>query len=364
MKILFLGDPDSANTSSWIDGLRQQGCEVVVGSARSDGGADVFPLGPAWLPARLRILFGRKDALALIGRVRPDVVVAYRVTSYGYLGARTGFHPLAVAAQNEQITYMRHPFLPMRLLLERFARRAVAAADLFHAWGGNLRDGLLRFGADPDKILVLHRGVDLSVFAADLAARRYSAANPVFVSTRSLAPEYRIDQLIRAFKLLLGELPGAKLEIIGDGPERGRLEDFANDLGLEGKVSFLGRLPRREVAARLAQADIYISLIETEGVSSSLVEACAAGLTPIVFDMAASRDLVQDGVNGFLLDDISSPARVAALMRRCAEAVELRRSAAAFNAKLAQERFDNRRNLAAFVERYRQLAAQGGRLDF
>ena len=359
MKILFLGDPDSANTSSWIDGLRQGGCDVVVGSARSDGSAGVFPLGPSWLPARLRILFGRKDALALVERFRPDLVIAYRVTSYGYLGARLGFHPLAIAAQNEQITYMRHPFLPLKLLLERFARRAVAAADLFHAWGGNLRDGLLRFGADPDKILVLHRGVDLSVFSADLAARSYSAASPVFVSTRALAPEYRLDQLIRAFKLLVGELPGARLEIIGDGSERGRLEDFAKDLGLADKVSFLGRLPRREVAARLAAAEIYISLIETEGVSSSLIEACAAGLTPILFDMPASRDLVQDGVNGFLLDDISSPARVAAAMRRCAEAVELRRSAAVLNAKLAQERFDNRRNLAAFVERYRQLA--GGR---
>ncbi len=355
MKILFLGEPKSANTMSWVDGLRRHGCEVAIASARvADEGRDVFPLRNPSLPPRMRLLLGGGDLRLLIARLQPDLLLAYRVTSYGYLAAGSGFHPLVIAAQNEQITFMPKPFPLQKMVLGHFARRAIRDADLLHAWGPNIRDGLVRFGADEDRILLLHRGIDLSVFHPLDAPPPFDPERPVFVSTRSLTQEYLIDQLIHGFRKLVDMIPGASLVIIGGGPERERLERLSAELRLAGSVLFKGVLQRESLADELRKANFYVSIIPTEGVSSSLLEACACGIVPLVFDMQASRDVIQDQVNGVLVKD-ASPAALAETMSAAVGRPELRRVAYERNPAAMRSRFDAEANLRVFVDRYKAL---------
>ena len=166
MKILFLGEPDSPNTQSWIEGLRDAGCDVILASVRSDGSDGAIPIGNINLPPRIRILTGTRQLKKIIAKEKPDILLAYRVTSYGYLAAKTNFHPLVLAAQNEQIVYLPNPSFIRYKFLERCAEFAISKADLMHSWGKNITDGLIKFGANKNKILTLHRGIDIDSFTS------------------------------------------------------------------------------------------------------------------------------------------------------------------------------------------------------
>ena len=353
MKILFLGEPESPNTQSWITGLRDQGCEVVLASVRTDGNGDALAIGNPGLPPRLRILSGVSHLKRIIAEIKPDILLAYRVTSYGYLAAKTGFHPLVIAAQNEQIVYLPNPTFLRRKFLEKCARYAIRKADFMHAWSENIAAGLVKFGADKDKILTLHRGIDMSIFSSDKKSHLKDDA-PVFISTRSLAPEYRIENVIEAFSLLHKQIPGAVLKIVGSGSEESRLKQLASDLNLTDAVCFLGRLPHHALVKELKESDIYISVIETEGMSSSLIEAAVCGVLPIVSDMPASRLIVEDGVNGFLLRECSSGHLHELMLGAVSDYNKMRDSVAENSRKVCRD-FDRISNQKIFLERYRGL---------
>jgi len=355
MKILFLGEPSSPNTMSWVEGMRDLGCEVVLASVRSDGSDGAWPIGPVSFPPRIRALLGVGDVKHLIRDIAPDVMIAYRVTSYGYIAAKSGFHPLVLAAQNEGIVFLRKPSWWRREILERFARYAVERADMLHAWSPNIRDGLLAFGADEGKILTMHRGIDISgVPEKPRGGRKFDAGRPVFVSTRSLYPEYRLDLLLKAFRRVLDHIPGARLKIAGDGPERAELERLRSDLALDEAVEFPGRLPADALHTLLRESDIYVSIIATEGMSSSLIEAVAHGLLPVVWDMPASKTLVENGVNGILVVDDHPDDIAGAMARASAEFAEFE-SGLAENAARVKSEFDRLKNIGVFLEKYKEL---------
>ena len=277
MKILFLGEPGSANTNSWIEGLRDQGCDVHLASVRTDGSDGTIPIGSSIMPPRIRVLTGVHSLKQIIAKIKPDILIAYRITSYGYLAAKTKFHPLVLAAQNEQIVYLPNPSFLRRKFLEKCAKFAIKNGDLIHSWSENITQGLLKFGADKAKILTLHRGIDLDAFLSisnNNNARQISECDkkPVFISTRSLAPEYLIDKLIDAFKLVVDKIPDAKLEIAGSGSEEGVLKQQVENLKLTKSVTFHGNLNKISLINLISSSNIYVSLIQTEGLSSSLIE--------------------------------------------------------------------------------------------
>jgi glycosyltransferase involved in cell wall biosynthesis len=353
MKILFLGEPDSPNTISWVTGLRKQGCDVTLASVRTNGNEDALAVGNPALPPRIRILTGVSHLQKIIAEIKPDLLLAYRVTSYGYLAAKTGFHPLVIAAQNEQIVYLPKPTFLRRKFLEKCAKFAIKKADLMHAWADNIADGLVKFGAERDKILVLHRGIDMEIFK-DCKKRKFDKNAPVFISTRSLAPEYRIEKVIQAFAETLDKLPGAVLKIVGSGSEEERLKQIAADCRIEKHVHFLGRVNHQKLVQELQESDIYISIIETEGMSSSLIESTACGLLPIVTDMPASKKIIEDGVNGFLIDDIEG-GKLSDIMLNAVEKYREMEPELTKNSARIKKAFNRTENQKAFIEKYQEL---------
>ncbi len=353
MKILFLGEPGSPNTISWANGLRQLGCEVHIASARTDGSDDNLPIGHEFLPPRLRILFGLLSLKKIIRNLKPDLIIAYHIPSYGFLAALTGFRPLVTAAMNEQIVHLPKPNPFRRKILSRLTRFAIRRSDLIHAWGANIKDGLLRFGADREKILVLHRGINLDNFKAP-GRKSFDPDKPVFISTRSLYPHYMIDALVQAFARVVEKVPAATLEIVGDGPELGKLKDLAENLNLGSNVHFTGRVEPDKIGSVLESGDIYVSLITTEGVSSSLLEAMVMQLLPIVPDIPSSRALLENGQNGMLFHD-STPQAVADQMLKAVANYQKFIPELEKNSSRVKKAFDRKKNLSIFLDRYSAL---------
>jgi glycosyltransferase involved in cell wall biosynthesis len=339
---------------TWIEGLKEAGAILKVASARSDGSNGVIPLGPPGLSARLRMLLGIKDLKRLIAKFNPDVIVGYRITSYGFMGATSGFHPFVAAAQNEQIIFMRKKNWLIEKILTFFARRAVRHADMLHAWSPNIAEGLKKFGAEESRILVMHRGINTDIFTKS-ADRLYKAKSPRLVSTRSLYSEYRLDDVIKALAVVKEKYPDAVLTVIGTGPEKKRLEALARSLELEKNIKFTGKLNLQELALLLSESDIYISLIRTEGLSSSLLEACSCGVLPVVADIPASSTVIKNGINGILLPETSS-REVGEAVCLAFENTELRQYCAEYNPEMIRQKFDRGKNIRFFMEKYKELA--------
>ncbi|MFZ6030163.1 MAG: glycosyltransferase family 4 protein [Chloroflexota bacterium] len=124
----------------------------------------------------------------------------------------------------------------------------------------------------------------------------------LMVSVGRLAKEKNWELLLQVVALMT-DMPHLHLALIGDGPECHNLQRLAAELGIAGQVSFVGEVPFDEVPAFLKAADFFAfaSVTETQGLVT--VEAMAAGLPVVAIDASGTRDIVQDGVQGFLVAD-------------------------------------------------------------
>ncbi len=118
----------------------------------------------------------------------------------------------------------------------------------------------------------------------------------------------------------------AHLNIVGDGTERLSLEDLVRRSGLESQITFTGGLERALVAHQLKQSDVFVSLSRSDGLSTSLVEALACGLFPVVSDIPSNRQVVEHGRNGLLVDG-DNPDDIAAALVMAASNRDLREHA-------------------------------------
>jgi glycosyltransferase involved in cell wall biosynthesis len=295
---------------------------------------------------KLGYLRSIKRIRRLISEISPDVLVGYRVASYGYVGARTGFRPLVVVAQGQNIITPRRS-LPKRV----FALTAIREASLLHSWAPHVTERLVELGADPGRILTCHRGIDITLFSPGAASERAPAS---VIVTRNLCSWYRIDVIVRALALAQSDVVNLTGSIVGDGDAEQDLRQLAGELGVAGAVEFTGRVPHEELPALLRRSSIYASSVRTDGVSASLLEAMATGCFPIVRDNAANRHWIEHGTNGLLVANGDPAAYAAAITTACRD-LELVANAARLNKKIVSERADSVRNMRTIERAYQRL---------
>ena len=181
----------------------------------------------------------------------------------------------------------------------------------------------------PERIEVIPVGIDLERIAKIAPARE---STDVLFAGR-LIHEKRVDLLLNAIAVAKKEIPTITCAIIGDGPERGLLEDLAVKLGVEENVSFTGFVDQDGLTAYMKASKVFVLPSIREGFGLVIVEANACGLPVISIrhDMSAVRELVEDGVNGFLVNDISS--------REIAEAITKLVTDEALRERLAENGF-------------------------
>jgi glycosyltransferase involved in cell wall biosynthesis len=117
------------------------------------------------------------------------------------------------------------------------------------------------------------------------------------ISVGRFAPPKDFGTLLRAVAGLQGD--GVVTTLLGDGPHRRLLESEIAELGLAGSVTLAGDVP--DVAARLAEADVFVLSSRSEGMPISVLEAMAAGLPVVATDVGGLREVVDDAVTGFLV---------------------------------------------------------------
>ncbi len=120
----------------------------------------------------------------------------------------------------------------------------------------------------------------------------------VFLNVCLLTKKKRVDLLLRAFAKKFKGACNVKLEIGGDGPERSKLVDLAESLGISGQVEFLGMLSREKVVEAMSRADVFVLNSEYETFGVVVAEALALGKPVIATRCGGPEDIVgeEDGI--------------------------------------------------------------------
>ncbi|GAA3372617.1 glycosyltransferase [Streptomyces sannanensis] len=258
---------------------------------------------------------GNRDLTALarltrlVRRGRYDVVHThlYRACVYGRLAARLAGVRTVVATEHSlgaaQIEGrpLRAGVRSLYLATERLSTATVAVSATV---AQRLRD----WGVPPPRIHVVPNGIEAHRFRYDSAARRavrdrIGLPHDAFVvgGVGRLAEGKRFDILVRA----VAALPGARLLVVGEGPERARLHELAGRLGAADRVLLTGACedpPRRAVEpglpGLLSAMDVFVSASPEEAFGLAVVEALAAGLPVLHVTCPAVDDLPPDAAPG------------------------------------------------------------------
>jgi N-acetyl-alpha-D-glucosaminyl L-malate synthase BshA len=155
------------------------------------------------------------------------------------------------------------------------------------------------------------------------------AAKPrVLFHGSSFRPLKRVGDAVHALAILRRDREVA-LVLVGDGPERARVEALSRDLGQGDHVRFLGAMPRFEDL--LSRADLFLLPSETESFGLAALEALASGVPVVATAVGGVREVVQHGVTGLLVPP-GDPAAIVAAARSLLED-EPRRLAMAHSAR-------------------------------
>lgn len=144
---------------------------------------------------------------------------------------------------------------------------------------------------------------------AAVRPEKLSPGTVVFVGR--LTRQKALDVALRA----VAAVPAARLLLVGDGPERESLERLAAELGLDGRVSFLGARSRDDALRLLAGAEAAVLSSEWENLPHAAVESLAVGTPVVATAVGGVPEVVRDGVNGLLVPPGSVSAFAAALGR-------------------------------------------------
>lgn len=219
-------------------------------------------------------------------------------------------------------------------------------------------EALVRLGANPHRIRCIGNPVEppppLDAAERKALRRRVGVLDGpgdhwLWAHVANLRPVKDQATLLRGFALARRAGPRRQsLCLLGDGPERARLEALARELGLAESVHFLGF--RDDVARWLQAADGFALSSRSEALPMSLLEACLAGCLPVATDVGGVGEVVEEGVTGWLCAPGSPEALGAALARALADP-----QASARVASVARERVRERFSVDAVLRAYIEL---------
>jgi glycosyltransferase involved in cell wall biosynthesis len=242
---------------------------------------------------------------------RPDVIDAHFFYPDGVAAALLGREfglPVVITARGTDLNLMLQYALPRRMIAWA-AGRAAAMVTVCQA----LKDELTGTGVADERVTVLRNGVDLQAFrpvdGSAIRSRHLKGNERLLLSVGLLIPRKGHDLIVRA----LAQLPDCRLLIAGEGPERGRLEALAAELGVADRVTLLGRVPHGELAAYYSAADALVLASSREGWANVLLEAMACGTPVAASDVWGTPEVVATPAAGRLLPSRTADGIVQAL---------------------------------------------------
>lgn len=215
----------------------------------------------------------------------------------------------------------------------------------------NVRTLVDQLGLSEERIEVVYSGIDVD--AVPKAVGSGGRIRGRVVTAGRLIAAKGIDDVIRAFGKIRTEQPEATLEVFGDGPERGRLEDLATSLGLRDAVTFRGHQGQRQLFDSLERAEIFLFMSKSPGerLPNVVKESMACGAVCVSTDSVGLDELIPSPDHGLIVpqgDVAGAAAAVIGLLERPERLAAMRVAARQY----VIQTFDVRRTTDAYVRRW------------
>jgi glycosyltransferase involved in cell wall biosynthesis len=242
----------------------------------------------------------------LLRAERPEIVHTHssKAGVLGRIAARLAGVPVVVHTfhgfgfHSEQAPFVRRLFVGIERRLARWTTALVAVSRanrdeaLGLGIGGIHQYRLIRSGVSLETYLSIKRPAETP------PGLSFAPADRVIATIGPFKPQKNLLDFVRAAERVAARRPEARFLVVGDGEGRDRLEREIRRANLRDRFVLAGW--RRDIPALLARTDIFCLTSLWEGLPRSLVEAMAAGLPCVANAVDGCRDLIQDGVNGFL----------------------------------------------------------------
>lgn len=270
----------------------------------------------------------------------------YLSCSYGLLCAYLAGVPATVATQQLYIEIN-----PSRLyILQKLISMIV---DRYIAVSGGVAEKLGRLIFSHDKIRVVKNGISIENFPCTKSntLRELLKDNkdmPIVLTVARLDKQKGHEYLIEAASMV----PEAVFALVGDGPERGKLETYVKEMNLEKRLVFLGY--REDIQEILSGCDLFVLPSLYEGLPLAILEAMAAGKPVIASDINGTDEIINDGKTGILVPP-ADPNAIAEAIRRVLSDPSLARNLAASGKERAYSEFSSKKMVEGVTRVYEDI---------
>lgn len=318
MRVLLLSDIDSGHTEKWATGLSEKGIHVGLFSFNKSkydwykGNKNIELLfqpeetsESSGLVNKLFYIKHHSQLNKKIKEFKPDILHAHYASSYGFLGALSGFHPYVISAWGTDV---------MKFPQESFVKKAILKynlnrADVICATSTTISTYVKSIAGKDSQVIPF--GVSFNNFKQDLSLK----SNNRFVigTIKPLEAIYNIDKVIHAFATIHLKFPETELLIVGDGSERENLTRLVKQLNLETCVTFTGRVKFTDTPHYFNRLNCLVNISKYESFGVSVVEAMACKVPVIVSNTGGLKEVVMNNDMGFLVEPGNSEQTAAAI---------------------------------------------------
>lgn len=360
MRIFFLSDGKNPHTLKWVRSLAGQGVDVFVFSlaAFDHGLYSEFPNVTCFSADRkldgikLSYLTTLNALKTKINEFRPTIVHAHYASSYGLLGALSGFRPLFISVWGTDVfEFPRKSFLH-RMVLQFNLRCASKIFSTSHT----MAKEILKYTSK--QVQVIPFGVNLEQFSPkETSLRLFNEDDLVVGIVKTLEPKYGVEVLLRAFSFVKHKNFATKLKllIVGRGAQEIELKQLVDKLGLASVTHFTGWVPVEKISDYHNAIDISVfPSVCDESFGVAVVEASACEKPVIVSRRGGLPEVVDENVTGLIVPSGDVEALAAAIEKLVVDP-ELRRRLGKQGRVRVTELYDWNENLAAMLESYKEV---------
>lgn len=235
----------------------------------------------------------------IIEEENPDVIHIQQISTYSFLLLR------ALKKSKKKIPVVLTTWgsdvllLPEKgFIFKKMVQYVLNHCDKFTTDAQFVADRMQQLARKPLHTVIANFGINIVDIEID--------KENIIYSNRLHKPLYRVDKIIKAFHLFSQQHPDWKLVVGAVGTETDNLKQLTKELDLEEKVTFIGWVDAAVNSKMYAKSRLWVSIPESDATSISLLEAMSLGAIPVVIDLPANREWIQDGVNGIIVNNIET----------------------------------------------------------
>jgi len=310
MKILLLSDPNSVHTIKWAKALAGRNIDITIFGLGDLIVKDYLGINNIEIKTLNQSVTNAEGALNKIKYVKalpivkkiiqefnPDIVHAHYASSYGLLGALSGFEPFVLSVWGSDVfSFPKKSFIHKQILKFNL-KKATKILSTSHVMAEETKIYTNK------NIEVIPFGIDLEKFMPLKVNSLFNDDDIVIGTVKSLEKTYGIEYLIKAFKILCDKYPllPLKLLIVGGGSLEEYLKNLTKELNIENNTIFTANIPFVEVPKYHNMLTVSVSVSNSESFGVAIIEASACAKPVIVSNVGGLPEVVKDGVTGIVV---------------------------------------------------------------